>query len=375
MKQNMEYKDIALEGIDNIVRGREALFMVQWHITQKCGNKCKHCYIYDENYKEKEELTTEECYKIIDSISRAEKYYGNMAMIAFIGGDPMVREDIFDLAAYAKKKNVLVQLKANPEKVNEETIKKMSENNIIFYQMSLDGNEATHDYFRGQGSFKRTIDACRLLAENKIHVTIKFTLSKTNKDEIFDVMEIVAKENIPFFTFARYVPLGNGKENSIEAFSPEEYKELFYNIYEKEKEILTSIETQTKFIHREHLWNLVCHDKGIMQEITSDLYYDEDVLYDGCSAWLKTLVIDTDGTCYVCRKLPVLKIGKVPEQEIIDVMKNKVKSGFAVRENHKNCKDCELFKFCRGCPAMAYALTGDIYGGDPHCWKKINSGC
>lgn len=365
----MQYEKKLVAGANKIIRGRESLLAVQWHVTERCINKCNHCYIYDDNYKIKQELSTDDCFKIIDKISRASRYYGTIAMISFIGGDPLMREDIIDLIKHARKQEILVQIKSVPESLDQNMIDTLTELGVKYFQLSLDGLRPMHDSFRSTGSYDNTIEAIRMLKKKKAIVTIKYTLSKINAEDMLSVMKIVSQEKVNAFTFSRYIPLGNGITKEIEVFEPEEYRNFLYRVYDVEKEILETMDTTTQFIHRDHLWELMCYEKGVYQELFKNLYFNDSVNYGGCSAWLKSIVIDTDGKCYTCRKYPKLVLGNILEKEIMELFENRDKSGFTNRKNYLKCKDCEVFSFCRSCPAISQALVNDPYKRDPYCWR------
>jgi len=352
-----------------IVRGRESLLAVQWHVTERCSNKCKHCYIYDENYDDKKEMTTDECYKIIAKIKRASLYFGKAAMISFIGGDPLIREDINKLIEYSIESGIYVQIKTIPESLDKKTIDYLCGLGVKYFQLSLDGLETMHDYFRESGSYRRTLEAINRLKEYETVVTIKYTLSKKNSDDMLEVMDIVSGTRANAFTFTRYVPLGNGINENVECFSPKEYKDYLSRVFDKEKEISEKGKSNIQFIHRDHLWELLCYEKNVYNELLKTLYIDDTVNYGGCSGWLKSLVIDTDGECFTCRKYPSLKLGNIKDFEIMELFNFRDNSGFTNRNKYNECKECEVFTFCRSCPAVSQALLGDPYAKDPYCWR------
>lgn len=154
----------------------------------------------------------------------------------------------------------------------------------------------------------------------------------------------------------------------MDIFTPSEYKTFLYRMYDKEKEL--SLKYTTQFIHRDHLWELMCYEKGVYQDLFSTLYFDNKVNYGGCSGWLHSIVIDVDGNCYTCRKNPKLNIGNILEHNIINLFEIRDTIGFTDRSNYKDCLQCEVFSFCRSCPAISQSLLNDPYAKDPYCWKE-----
>jgi len=84
-----------------------APFLVVWDVTYACNLKCKHCYANAGKPLENE-LTTEEAKQAIDKLDRA-----SVPIIAFSGGEPLVRKDFFELAKYAHDKGIYVAVATN----------------------------------------------------------------------------------------------------------------------------------------------------------------------------------------------------------------------------------------------------------------------
>ncbi len=98
---------------------------------------------------------------------------------------------------------------------------------------------------------------------------------------------------------------------------------------------------------------------------------DKEMIYNGCGIGSSILTVLADGTVYSCRRLPI-QIGKVPEQSIKDIFINSPEHNKMRQvEKMQKCSKCELLQFCRGCPAVAYAIYGDYMAPDPQCWKEV----
>lgn len=69
---------------------------ISWNTTKKCNLYCKHCYRESGPEKMDNELSTEEGKKLLDQMVKA-----GMKVIVLSGGEPMLREDIFELISYA----------------------------------------------------------------------------------------------------------------------------------------------------------------------------------------------------------------------------------------------------------------------------------
>ncbi len=64
-------------------------------------------------------------------------------------------------------------------------------------------------------------------------------------------------------------------------------------------------------------------------------------------------------------------IGNVVETPMYDLFTGKRLDGYRDYEKFEKCSKCELFQLCRGCPAVTYGYTGNMYAPDPQCWKEV----
>ena len=65
-------------------------------------------------------------------------------------------------------------------------------------------------------------------------------------------------------------------------------------------------------------------------------------------------------------------VGTVDE-ELYDVFHSPKMDAYRQHERFEKCRQCELLRFCRGCPAVAYGYTKNFYAPDPQCWKEVKS--
>jgi radical SAM/SPASM domain protein of ACGX system len=341
-------------------------FTLQWHLTTACPNHCKHCYME----RNSRILPLEACKKIVDDFKSLLERWSCNGRIHFTGGDPLLYPYFFELLIYVRSQipEIIIGILGNPELLTEEIVEKLKTQEIYSYQMSLDGLEKTHDYFRYSGSFKKTIEKIRLLRKYEMRTVIMNTVSKVNMDEIPALIDFVAEEiGVELFGFHRFVPVGNGKEIKEAAlFSPLEYKDFLSKLNEKYQEHKGAY---TFFGGGEPLWILLEWENGTFQKPPK--IGENKLLWSGCSIGCSELCILEDGTVLACRRLSI-PIGKVPTQKIRDIFilserLNKMREV----EKLEKCKDCELLSHCRGCRAMSYAIKGDYFASDPHCWKQI----
>lgn len=339
-------------------------FSIQWHVTALCDQSCRHCYAKDERtYKQELEnaLSLEDCKTVIDDLVGFTKKLKANPHIAFTGGDPLLREDFFDIAEYANDNKIRTSILGNPFHVNDETISRMKETGINGYQISIDGMRDVHDKFRKPGSFDDSVRAFKKLKENGIRTVAMFSISKYNADQLIPVMRLASDMEIDAFAFARVCGLGNGKDVDT-SFTPQEYRKILLDAYKEEK-VLKERGSKTLFNKKDRLWTPLLKELGeVSYEPTSD-----GLIYGGCSIGCNSFCILADGTAFACRRF-YSPIGKVPEQTIEEIFVSDEMEKYRSAELEK-CSSCDLGQYCQGCPAVAYGETGRFTAPDPQCWR------
>ena len=346
-------------------------FVLQWHLTARCDQQCQHCYVSDSpTYLNelKNELDLNTCLRIIDDFSSTLIRWGVPGRINFTGGDPLLKKEIFDIIAYARKKDIAVGILGNPNHLDYGTALKLKELGVFRYQISIDGLEDTHDRLRcRKGAFKDAIKAVRILNEVDLPSVVMFTVSKENANELIDVIRLVAEEKVTIFDFARLTPIGSGKQLEKQLLTPMEYRRLLFNVLEEYRR-LNEMGYKTLFGRKENLWTLLYSELGLLKPLPDN----KDIIYSGCMVGCNILTILSDGTVLACRRLPVA-IGKVPNQNLRDIFINSDELSHMRDINlMQKCSKCNLKQFCRGCKSVAYAVKGDYLAGDPQCWKEFS---
>ena len=337
-------------------------FAFQWHITDDCDQRCKHCYIFsEENDKPLITMSYENIEKVFENCLRMCEKTGRTPYFSLTGGDPILHTDFWKILKLFKENKVRFGILGNPFHLNDEICEKLHSYGCEFYQLSIDGLKDTHDYFRKEGSFDTTLEKIATLKKAGIHANIMTTVSKININEVPQIIDTVVDYGADLFSFARYCPTSLEKSSQM---SPEEYRELLekcwkrFNIYE---------DSGTKFNLKDHLWTLYLYENG-MFEIPENL--DDDVIYDGCNCGNSHITILPTGDVYACRRMES-RVGNALEEEIYDIFFGEEMNYYRQYEKFEKCSKCELLRFCRGCPAVSYGTTHNMYSADPQCWKEV----
>jgi len=188
-----------------------------WEVTELCNSRCLTC----DRWRVKEEgdvLSHQEGMDLIRQLA-AE----NVVNLSFTGGEPLLRPDIFDLISYAKEMNLTTSLSCSGHSIHTKNAEKICRSGLDLIYISLDGaSPEKHDYTRGiSGSFRRTMDAIRLLQEKRIdskpRIFINTTVNSRNVSDLIGIADVCAKKEadgmtiqpIQHFSEAKFNPKQN----------------------------------------------------------------------------------------------------------------------------------------------------------------------
>lgn len=340
-------------------------FFVQWHITNLCQQRCKHCYMVKDD-SGNGELSLKDLLSTFNNIHTTINKIGQKLSISFSGGDPLLREDFFDLLEAVKEKGVSVGILGNPHLVDLDMAKRLSRVGIRSYQLSIDGNRITHNQIRSESSYEKTVRAIRNLVECGVRVHISSTISKGNMGQLDEIISLCIETGVSAFGFDFFIP--NSQEEISQTLTSQEVRAFLLYYHELSKQL--SGKTSLMLVRKNNLFTLLEKELGIESEFVV-LSRTSKVICAGCSIGISSFAILPDGTVYPCRRLPIA-VGKFPEQTMEEIFFVEGQELDILREEEKieKCKDCELVKVCRGCRAMAYAASKDYFAPDPYCWKE-----
>ena len=168
--------------------------VVVWNCTRRCQLKCVHCYADAADKDFPDELNHEEGRALLEDLAA----FG-IPVVLFSGGEPLMRPDLFELAAYARELGMRAVLSTNGALIDEDTARRIKEIGFSYVGISLDGLEAVHDKVRGvRGSFAESLRGIRNCRNLDIRVGLRYTVHKLNIDELPDTCrcEICIHDNV-----------------------------------------------------------------------------------------------------------------------------------------------------------------------------------
>lgn len=350
-------------------------FIVIWELTRACQLKCLHCRAEAQYRRDPRELSFEEGKALIDQIKEM-----NNPMLVFTGGDPLEREDVFDIADYAVKKGVRVSMtpSATPN-VTKEAIEKAKEVGLARWAFSLDGPTAEiHDHFRGTaGSYDLTIERIKYLHELEIPVQINTVISRYNIDHLEEMAKVVESLECVLWSVFFLVPTGRGQTSDM--ISPVQHEKVFQWLYQLSKRVPFDIKTTAA----QHYRRVVIQQKmKEAKEKPQEIEYLDALTQQGLTGSIDGLgrapkgvndgngfmFISHIGDVYPSGLLPI-KVGNVREQPLAEIYRDSpVMKALRDPDQYKGkCGQCEFRHVCGGSRSRAYAMTGDYLESEPFC--------
>ncbi len=340
-------------------------FYFQWHITNKCNLRCKHCY--QSSYEDISELSLEELKSIADEIDSALTIWKRKGRVAVTGGEPFVRKDFMEIMSYLDKKQSisLISILTNGILVNKHIEELKMLKKLHFIQISLEGGKEKNDNVRGKNTFDKIISCTKLLYENKISVRWMVTLHKNNVEDVPLIIDLALENNVDVLIFERVVPTGQGKSMESIMLSPEELSNTYDYICKRSDNIYESGGTLKIFKYRT-IW-ILTDPKRAENDIKIPF---QNEVGASCSIGMDSLCILPDATVLPCRRLPI-PIGNLKTDTIFKIWyTSEILWKIRDKRNLKGkCNSCEFVPRCGGCRAIAYALTGDYLAEDSQCKK------
>lgn len=344
--------------------------VVVWNMTRRCNLRCRHCYIAAEDKPFEGELTTQEAKAFLSDLAEYK-----IPVVLFSGGEPLLREDFYELGKFASDLNLRAVVSTNGTLITKEAAKKMVHAGFKYIGVSLDGLESTHNKFRGvKDAFKNSVAGIKNALEAGLNCGVRFTITRYNYEELEDVLNYVAKEGIPRFCMYHLVYAGRGKNIADGDLTNAQRRKVIRLIVDKTQEFHrrgVNLEILTVDNHADgiYLYNYV---KKAQPERAGEVLRLLE-MHGGCSAGAKIANVDNVGNVHPCQFWGHLTLGNVRERKFSEIWSdanneflNKMRSKASYLKG--KCARCEYKHLCGGCRIRAESALGDLWEEDPACY-------
>jgi radical SAM protein with 4Fe4S-binding SPASM domain len=206
--------------------------IVVWNLTRTCNLRCVHCYTDSAARKYPDELTTEQCKAVLDDLAAFR-----VPAVLFSGGEPLVRQDVFELAEYARGLGLHVVISTNGTLIRRETAERFAALKLAYVGISLDSAiPAVHDEFRGQaGAFQKSMEGFRHCVAAGQKVGLRLTLTRHTAQDLGRIFDFIEREGIDRACFYHLCPAGRGK--SLATLSATESRAAMDVIFDRTRDL------------------------------------------------------------------------------------------------------------------------------------------
>ena len=343
------------EGRGNPVR------MIAWEVTRSCNLSCAHCRAASHLGPYPGELSAAECLGLIDDITLVSK-----PVIILTGGEPLLRPDIFDLAAYGTQKGLRMVMATNGTLVEEATARKMIDSGIQRVSISIDGPDApSHDAFRREpGAFSGALAGIAAMKAAGMEFQINTTITAANLHQIKAIHDLALRIGAAAHHIFLLVPTGRGRDLAGQAITAADYEETLRWFY---RESLTCA-IQLKATCAPHYFRIMHQNKPKREKPAKKEggHFAESTR--GCLGGISFCFISHVGQVQPCGYLE-LDCGNIRKQNFGEIWKtSEVFRNLRDYGSYKGkCGRCEFIKVCGGCRARAYEAAGDYLAEEPLC--------
>jgi radical SAM protein with 4Fe4S-binding SPASM domain len=345
--------------------------IVVYNCLRRCNLRCIHCYARATDQEAPDILSTAEARAMIDSAAD----FGCPVML-FSGGEPLMREDVFELMRHAASRNMRTTLSTNGTLITREMARELKTCRMGYVGISLDGLEDTHDKFRRhKGCFKEALNGLENCKAEGLRTGLRITLTRHNYRDVPAILDLLVERGIQRACFYHLVYTGRGSELIEEDLDHDQTRETMDIIIEKTLEIHArglNKEVLTVDNHADgpYLWLWTRKHRLELADRVFKMIGLNRAQSTGqgisCVSWNGDVSPDQfwrDKVLGNVRKNTFEQIWMNPDNQFLKDLRRR-------EELVKGkCARCRFLGICRGgFRARAEAKFGDIWAEDPACY-------
>lgn len=364
--------------------------IVAWEITRGCNLACAHCRASAEPGPYPGELTTAECFSVVDQLAEFGK-----PMLILTGGEPLQRADFLDIANYASGKGLRVTVGCNGTLLTREIAAAMKKVPVARVAISLDFPQPElQDKFRGKaGAFHEAVAGLKYAREAGLQTQVNTTVTRMNVQYLDELLALALELGAVAFHPFLLVPTGRGKGLEKEELPPEEYERILRWICQKQVDLGERIFLKpTDAPHYMRIRNQYQRECGVSLPVQRhghpggmgmargmlSLKGLKQVLkgHPGSMGMMTRGCLAGTGFCFISH------VGQIQGCGYLDISAGSLKSqsfkeiweGSRLFQDIRDlsmlkgkCGQCEYKKICGGCRARAFETTGDYLEEEPYC--------
>lgn len=345
--------------------------VVIWNLIRRCNLTCKHCYSISADSDFPGELSTDEVFAVMEDLKAFR-----VPVLILSGGEPLLRPDIFTLAARAKAMGFYVGLSSNGTLIDASNIDAIAAIGFDYVGVSLDGISATHDRFRRkEGAFDASMAGIRLCHARGIKVGVRYTMTEDNAHDLPALLRLVEDEGIDKFYFSHLNYAGRGNRNRGDDAHHQSSRDAMDLLFD------TCLELYRRGIHKEFVTGNNDADgvyllHWVRARFPERAAHIEAKLlqWGGNASGVNVANIDNLGVVHpdtMWWHVPLGNVRERPFSAIWSDLSNPLVAG--LRQHPRalggRCGACAFQAICNGSSRVrAEQITGDVWAEDPACY-------
>jgi radical SAM protein with 4Fe4S-binding SPASM domain len=370
-------------------------YVISWNLTYRCNLACEHCYldaggtplVGTENFADRSELGTEECFSVIDEIAA----FAPECLTILTGGEPLLRRDILEIVRRAAERELWVVVGTNGVCITENLARRLAEAGARGLSLSLDALDPDrHDRFRNvRGAWRNTVEGAEILNRTGLPFIVQTTAGSHNLGELEAIADF-AHDRLAAKVWNLYFLVPTGRGQFVSDITPAQYDAVLASLYRIQRKYDRRMLVNAKCAP--HFIKTVLENAGAATEpIRTDARLRQGDggqaelprapswpglsqvrIYSGgaggCPAGTHYMGIRPNGDVTPCPYLPVFA-GNLRSSPLASLWTS---SGLFADVRRRSslggrCGACEMNTHCGGCRARAYGMTGDLMAEDPLC--------
>ncbi len=342
-------------------------------ITTNCNLRCAYCSHFTSAGDVSQDLPTSEWLQFLEELREC-----TVLTVCLQGGEPFLRDDLPDIIEGIVRNKMRFRMLSNGTLITDEIAAFLAScGRCDGVQVSIDGSgSATHDVFRGSGSFDKALTGLQVLRRHGVPVNVRVTIHRINVDDLDNIARLLLDE----------IGLASFDTNSASHFGMCRFNAEQVQLTTDDR--VRAMESLLRLTERYN--GRINAQAGPLAEAAmwTSMEQAREAGLEGlpaggrltsCGGPLSKLAVRADGTFLVCAQIPSIELGRMNHDRLIDVWQHHpILSEFRSRRqiplSHLEfCTDCPYVSFCRGgCPATAYAAHGDPFQPSPfECLRRF----
>jgi pseudo-rSAM protein/SPASM domain protein len=356
---------------EQITEDKQQRPVVVWNLTKQCNLYCSHCYAAADTETAPGELSTAEGKALLDDLAQ----FG-VPVVLFSGGEPLVRDDLEELVAYAADSGIRPVLSTNGTLLTEERAASLRDAGLKYAGVSVDGLPERNDAFRGQdGAFDAAVRGIENSLDAGLKTGLRYTITEANAPDLPDVVDLLHEVGVDRFCFYHLDYGGRGADISDIDLSPADTREAVRTVcdltreyHERGEEIETLL--VGNYADAGFLVEYAASELGAAQADRIHRYLEAN---GGDPTGERIADVDYQGNVHLTQFWQGYSLGNVrdrPFSELWTDEDNPLLAALRDRDDRLTgrCADCQYQSICRGGSRLRALSAGGPFDPDPKCY-------